>query len=601
MLAESQWEAEQARRGVSTSKPMTLLSVLRAYEKVLHSRGISADDDTYYYRLLLKLSLEDSHGSWFDRLQRQKLPPGSRLPAPSFPAGMAPGSSSPSGSPAVKLRMVETPPKRSSPARNNNSKHASPTKARAQRDGGSPSSPPRFADDPSGMDPLAIVRQSLWTAIHHRRTLFGRECWNVRSFFKAVDKDGSRIISKSELRQALQRLDVPVSLEQLEALLSTIDTDGSDGIDFLEFERWMNGWTVQQHAAHRSSPQRRRHHRRRSSSALDESSTSSISTSTSRQMASPGKGPSILQYVGPDDLDLAELVNGRSPEGGGGSAGSRSPAEIIHEISEWCVCLSPPRIRLFRSPARSACLFRCLRRRTYHSHAAIGGVTAAAAAVAAAASCYHTCGSTTGWSQSSEIGRQRTLRHQHMVPPHPVGVAGGRGGLSAAPHGRASTPPRWIWTSQHSSTVTAASSARATGPSTHHALLKSTYGICLRLTSDGDDPTHMCLYGDGSSSFYGADLRNGLHAREWRQQQATTPTQLESESLSPPRVVDVQPAPLLPPLFSFLLSCLAFYLIFFLFSPFFSEGLSAFCVLVSPHSVPFYTHSCRTKSVSSVC
>ena len=135
----------------------------------------------------------------------------------------------------------------------------------------------------------------------------------------------------------------------------------------------------------------------------------------------------------------------------------------------------------------------------------------------------------------------------------------------------------------------------------NRALLKSTYGICLRLTLDGDDSTHMCLYGDGSSSFYGADLRNGLHAREWQQQQATTPTQLESESLSPPRVVDVQPAPLLPPLFSFLLSCLAFYLMFFLFSPFFSEGLSAFCSLVSPHSVPFYTHSCRTKSVSSVC
>jgi hypothetical protein len=50
-------------------------------------------------------------------------------------------------------------------------------------------------------DPLHLVMQALWRAIHHRRRLFGRETYDLRSFFRAVDDDGSRIVTRSELRR----------------------------------------------------------------------------------------------------------------------------------------------------------------------------------------------------------------------------------------------------------------------------------------------------------------------------------------------------------------------------------------------------------------
>ena len=43
---------------------LTLLKLLQAYEAVLKKHNISASEDTYYYRLLLKLSLEPSPDWW---------------------------------------------------------------------------------------------------------------------------------------------------------------------------------------------------------------------------------------------------------------------------------------------------------------------------------------------------------------------------------------------------------------------------------------------------------------------------------------------------------------------------------------------------------
>ena len=55
--AEEGWKAQQpkSRRGTTPRDPgnMTLLHVLQAYESVLRKRGISPDDDTYFYRFLL--------------------------------------------------------------------------------------------------------------------------------------------------------------------------------------------------------------------------------------------------------------------------------------------------------------------------------------------------------------------------------------------------------------------------------------------------------------------------------------------------------------------------------------------------------------------
>ena len=43
---------------------VTLLKLLQAYEAVLKKHNISPNEDTYYYRLLLKLSLEPSPDWW---------------------------------------------------------------------------------------------------------------------------------------------------------------------------------------------------------------------------------------------------------------------------------------------------------------------------------------------------------------------------------------------------------------------------------------------------------------------------------------------------------------------------------------------------------
>ena len=48
---------------------VTLLKLLKAYEEVLHIRGIDAESDTHYYRLLLQLSL-DSSPDWWSKLHR---------------------------------------------------------------------------------------------------------------------------------------------------------------------------------------------------------------------------------------------------------------------------------------------------------------------------------------------------------------------------------------------------------------------------------------------------------------------------------------------------------------------------------------------------
>ena len=73
--AEREWKAQQPRprRGATPREPesMSLLHVLRAYETILQQRNISPDDDTYYYRFLLKLSLDGSN-DWFRNFETEK-------------------------------------------------------------------------------------------------------------------------------------------------------------------------------------------------------------------------------------------------------------------------------------------------------------------------------------------------------------------------------------------------------------------------------------------------------------------------------------------------------------------------------------------------
>lgn len=49
---------------------LTLLKLLQAYAAVLRKHSINASEDTYYYRLLLKLSLEPSP-DWWGKFHRE--------------------------------------------------------------------------------------------------------------------------------------------------------------------------------------------------------------------------------------------------------------------------------------------------------------------------------------------------------------------------------------------------------------------------------------------------------------------------------------------------------------------------------------------------
>ena len=50
---------------------VTLLKLLKAYEVVLRKHSIQAAEDTYYYRLLLKLSL-DPNPDWWAKLAHER-------------------------------------------------------------------------------------------------------------------------------------------------------------------------------------------------------------------------------------------------------------------------------------------------------------------------------------------------------------------------------------------------------------------------------------------------------------------------------------------------------------------------------------------------
>ena len=51
-------------------KKITLVKLLKAYEKVLPLHGILPQEDVYYYRILLKLSL-DPDPDWWAKVQRE--------------------------------------------------------------------------------------------------------------------------------------------------------------------------------------------------------------------------------------------------------------------------------------------------------------------------------------------------------------------------------------------------------------------------------------------------------------------------------------------------------------------------------------------------
>jgi Ca2+-binding EF-hand superfamily protein len=80
----------------------------------------------------------------------------------------------------------------------------------------------------------------LWDALEQQTELYGQKCTDLYSFFSAIDRDGSGAVSRRELQQAFETLDVWLTVQQLEYLLRTIDSDHDELIEWSEFEAWMN-------------------------------------------------------------------------------------------------------------------------------------------------------------------------------------------------------------------------------------------------------------------------------------------------------------------------------------------------------------------------
>lgn len=92
-----------------------------------------------------------------------------------------------------------------------------------------------------GWDELSLLRvgKTLVKNIQNRGSLFGKTTVDVDSLFAAMDLDSNGEIDKQELRSSLRRLDCGLTLNQEEAMLRVIDTNGDGVIDISEFRSFM--------------------------------------------------------------------------------------------------------------------------------------------------------------------------------------------------------------------------------------------------------------------------------------------------------------------------------------------------------------------------
>eukprot|EP01043_Picozoa_sp_COSAG02_P039484 COSAG02_NODE_3121_length_7326_cov_29.940501_5_plen_1210_part_00 len=81
----------------------------------------------------------------------------------------------------------------------------------------------------------ASVIEVMLNAVKGKRTLFGKKLDNPRALFEAMDKDGSSSISVKEFEQAIDRLGLGLTAEQVQAVVDTIDADGNGEIVYEEF------------------------------------------------------------------------------------------------------------------------------------------------------------------------------------------------------------------------------------------------------------------------------------------------------------------------------------------------------------------------------
>ncbi len=93
----------------------------------------------------------------------------------------------------------------------------------------------RLSDDEKHNRELEQIFQVIRNQIHKKRTLYGKEVYNARSLFKQADRGSTGTISKDEFSQALLRLGVGLTKEQMRMVSDFIDTDNDDCVDYGEF------------------------------------------------------------------------------------------------------------------------------------------------------------------------------------------------------------------------------------------------------------------------------------------------------------------------------------------------------------------------------
>lgn len=130
---------------------------------------------------------------------------------------------------------------------------------------------PEPEPEPPSSSATERLRQQLRTALRVGRTLNGVKVHSAADLFKAIDKNSTGGIDKSELLQALARLDIAVGVkraesskpeaagedisDQLKSLVETIDTDRGEFVSLAELEDWLQLAALEDG----SNPEPRRH------------------------------------------------------------------------------------------------------------------------------------------------------------------------------------------------------------------------------------------------------------------------------------------------------------------------------------------------------
>jgi hypothetical protein len=95
---------------------------------------------------------------------------------------------------------------------------------------------------PRALGSLPMVLNAVWDAVHHAvdgRTLYGRPCSDLRSFFDACDQDRAGAIGCAKLADALVRLNLGIGPSEAEAWVRTISVQVAGTIEFSELEGWL--------------------------------------------------------------------------------------------------------------------------------------------------------------------------------------------------------------------------------------------------------------------------------------------------------------------------------------------------------------------------